>query len=152
MVRAGVILAFAAAPTVTFADQPPSHLEVVTRAEQKMRAEVASNCIDGNAMDQAACFKLHLEALDKELDELVARAIRETDNMWGQPATDEQRQNIKDTQAAWKTYRREHCWFDYVPHQWVNASSRQLDNFACEVWRTYLRMEEIRIDYMGDWR
>lgn len=152
MTRAGFYLVLALAPTTASADQPPSHLEVVARAEDKMRAEVTNSCIDGNAMDQADCFRLHLEALDEDLDELVARTVRDTENMWGEQATEEQRQNIIDAQAAWKTFRREHCWFDYVAHQGINASSRQLDNLACEVWRTYLRMEEIRIDYMGDWR
>ncbi len=83
---------------------------------------------------------------------LIQRALAETENRWGVEATEEQRRNIGRAQAAWKIYRHEHCWFGYVEHQGINASSRQLDNIACEIRRTLRRTEEVKIDYMGEWQ
>ncbi|HZP19466.1 MAG TPA: lysozyme inhibitor LprI family protein [Bauldia sp.] len=138
--------------SIAVADEPPGALEIEGRVDKAYLAEVNGHCLSGSDLERAFCFKDRLEALDKELEGLLTRALAHAHNMWGDKATEEERQNIREAQTAWKTYRHEHCWFDYVAHQGINASSHQLDNIACEVRRTFRRMEEIKIDYMGDWR
>jgi uncharacterized protein YecT (DUF1311 family) len=142
----------ALAPAIAIADQPPSAMEIEARVDNALSAEVAAHCVDGNALERVFCFKDRLATFDKELDALIETALNQTKNVSGDVATEEQRQNIREAQAAWKSYRHEHCWFSYVEHQSFNISSRQLDNFVCEIRRTLRRMQEIRIDYIGDWQ
>lgn len=134
------------------ADQPPSGLEIEQRVAEAMLVETRSHCGTEAGMDLVLCWQERLQTLDHEMDFLIARALEATDNMWGEQASAEQRQNIRDAQTAWMTFRREDCWFDYVPGQHINSSWRQMENFLCEINTTLRRMEQVRIRYLNDWR
>jgi hypothetical protein len=104
-----------------------------------------------DALEQASCLRGRLNLLDEQLDALVDRALA-LENTSGEQATQEQRQNIRDAEAAGKEYRDKHCWFDYVPSQLFNVSSRQVENLLCEIRQAIVRKHDITIDYLADWR